>query len=97
MVVLAVFFYRPFCKWLCPLGAFYALFNKHALCRLTVDQDRCTACGACSKVCGMDVDVFRSPNHTECIRCGDCIRACPHQAIRRTPDLRTTYKKELSR
>lgn len=97
VVVLAVFFYRPFCKWLCPLGAFYALFNKHSLCRLTVDQDRCTACGACSKVCGMDVDVFRSPNHTECIRCGDCIRACPHQAIRRTPDLRAKYKKELSR
>ena len=28
---------------------------------------------------------------------GDCIRACPHQAIRRTPDLRATHKKELSR
>ena len=27
MIVLSVVFYRPFCKWLCPLGAFYALFN----------------------------------------------------------------------
>lgn len=77
VVVLAVFFYRPFCKWLCPLGAFYALFNKHALCRLSVDQDRCTACGACSRACGMDVDVFRSPNHTECIRWGTASGPAP--------------------
>ena len=27
VVVLSVLFYRPFCKWICPLGAFYAWFN----------------------------------------------------------------------
>ena len=47
VIALSVVFYRPFCKWLCPLGAFYAL-----------------------------------PNHTECIRCGMCIRACPTNAVR---------------
>ena len=94
VVVLSIFFYRPFCKWLCPLGAFYALFNKISLFRLSVDEAQCTSCGSCSKACKMDVDVFRHPNHSECIRCGDCIRACPHQAIRRTPILHTKHKKE---
>ena len=84
VIVLAVFFYRPFCKWICPLGAFYALFNKVSLYRFHINADRCTSCGACSRVCKMDVDVFRAPNHAECIRCGDCIRACPHQAITKT-------------
>lgn len=28
VVVLSVLLYRPFCKWICPLGAFYALMNK---------------------------------------------------------------------
>lgn len=27
-ILLSVFIYRPFCKWICPLGAFYALLNK---------------------------------------------------------------------
>lgn len=92
VVVLSIFFYRPFCKWICPLGAFYALFNRISIYRLSIDQQRCTACGACSKVCKMDIDVFRQPNHTECIRCGDCVRACPHQAICKTKVVR--LKKE---
>ena len=29
----------------------------------------------------MDVDVTKTPNHTECIRCGKCIRACPVEAV----------------
>ena len=82
VVTLAAFFYRPFCKWLCPLGAFYALFHAVTLCRFSIDQDKCTSCGACARVCKMDVDVRKTPNHAECIRCGDCLRACPHGAIR---------------
>lgn len=81
IVTLSVFFYRPFCKWLCPLGAFYALFNKLSIYKFSIDNNKCTNCGACAKVCKMDVEVYKTPNHTECIRCGDCIRTCPNGAI----------------
>ena len=81
VIVLSIVFYRPFCKWLCPLGAFYALLNKVSLFQMQVDQSKCVSCGKCAKVCKMDVDVTKTPNHTECIRCGMCIRACPTDAV----------------
>lgn len=82
LMVLSVMFYRPFCKWLCPLGAFYALLNKVSLFQMKVDKNKCVSCGKCAKACKMDVDVTKTPNHTECIRCGMCIRACPTNAVR---------------
>lgn len=82
VIVLSVVFYRPFCKWLCPLGAFYSLFNSVSLLDMRVNKDRCISCGKCARVCGMDVDITKTPNHTECIRCGVCIKACPTDAIR---------------
>ena len=82
VVVLSIIVYRPFCKWLCPLGALYALFNRVSLFRMAVDKDKCISCGKCARVCKMDVDVTKTPNHTECIRCGKCVTACPTEAVR---------------
>ena len=80
-IVLSVLFYRPFCKWLCPLGAFYALLNRVSLFQMKVDKNKCVSCGACEKACKMDVDVTKHPNHAECIRCGMCMKSCPTNAI----------------
>ena len=29
----------------------------------------------------MDVDVTKTPDHSECIRCGMCVDACPTKAV----------------
>lgn len=84
VIVLSVFFYRPFCKWICPLGAFYALFNSISVYRLKLDKEKCVSCGACARVCKMDVDPSRTPNALECIRCGDCIKTCSFSALSTT-------------
>ena len=81
VIVCSVLFYRPFCKWLCPLGAFYALLNRVSLLQMQVDTHKCVSCGACAKACKMDVDITQNPNHAECIRCGMCMKACPTGAI----------------
>ena len=81
VVVLSVFFFRPFCKWLCPLGAFYALMNRVSLFTMGVDRNKCISCGACARKCLMDVDITKDVNHPECIRCGMCIQVCPTKAI----------------
>lgn len=81
IIVLSVLFYRPFCKWLCPLGAFYSLFNRFSILNYKVNEETCISCGKCSRVCKMDVDISKNTSHTECIRCGNCIKACPAKAI----------------
>lgn len=81
VLLTALMIYRPFCKYLCPLGAIYALFNRVALYRLEVDEKRCTHCGLCSKVCRMGAEPENDCRMSECIRCGDCQRACPQSAI----------------
>lgn len=45
IIFLSILFYRPFCKWLCPLGAFYALMNKVSLFGIKVDEHKCVSCG----------------------------------------------------
>ncbi len=80
-VFLSVLIYRPFCKYICPLGAVYSVFNPISVFRYQVDDNKCTHCGACAKVCKMQVDPSKTPNHPECIRCGQCKKICPTGAI----------------
>ena len=81
VIVGCLIVFRPFCKYLCPLGAIYGFFNRIALYRMDLDADRCVSCGKCKKVCPMGVDPVRECNSAECIRCGDCVRNCPVNAI----------------
>ena len=73
-----VFLFRAFCRFLCPLGALYSLMAKIALLGVKVDRDRCTDCGACVRVCRMDI---RRVGDGECVHCGSCIDICPAKAI----------------
>ena len=81
VALLSILVYRPFCRYLCPLGAVYGLFNPISLYRFRIDEARCTKCGICQKTCKLDIPVYQKPNSVECIRCGDCKKACPHGAI----------------
>ena len=80
-IILSAIFYRPFCKWICPLGAFYSFFNKYSFYQMNLDKNKCINCGKCARVCKMDVDIRQNTCHHECIRCNDCTKACPTKAI----------------
>ena len=78
LVTLAVFIYRVFCRFVCPLGAIYSLFSRFALLGVRVDAARCTDCGQCVAKCKMDI---RHVGDRECIQCGECMEVCPTKAI----------------
>jgi polyferredoxin len=83
VIFTSVVVFRPFCRILCPLGAFYGLFNRFAVFGLHCDKSKCNSCGKCERVCDSGVDPVKSPNSPECIRCGDCVKACRAGALSR--------------
>ena len=78
LLVTMLLVYRPFCRFICPLGAFYGFFNKFCLVGIRVDQAKCVHCGLCAKYCSMDTKL--AGDH-ECISCGNCRELCPKAAI----------------
>lgn len=81
LILLSVKIYRPFCQYLCPLGAIYGLFNRFSLVQIHWEEDRCVSCMACEEACPLALsrrEISRSP---ECIRCGKCVDACPHKCL----------------
>ncbi len=73
-----IFIYRFFCRFICPLGALYGLFNRFSLVGVKLDRDACTDCGLCVGKCKVDI---RHVGDHECIQCGGCIDVCPTGAI----------------
>lgn len=77
-IVLCIFIYRGFCRFICPLGAIYGFFNGIALLGVKFEKSKCIDCGKCIAKCKMDI---RHVGDHECINCGECISVCPTHAI----------------
>lgn len=80
-VLASILIYRPFCKYLCPLGAVYSVFNNFSFYRMNVDKLKCNGCKACERQCKMNVEITKNINSLECIRCGECKEVCKQGAI----------------
>ena len=77
-IVSCVFIYRAFCRFFCPLGALYGLFNRISVLGIRLDRPKCIDCGKCHAECKMDI---KHVGDHECISCGECISVCPTKAI----------------
>ena len=81
-IIWSVLASRPFCRTTCPLGAFYALFSRYQLIKLQLNEDNCTKCGACHKVCPVEIKFNETPDNCECVNCMRCMtEACAFDAI----------------
>jgi polyferredoxin len=89
-----IFGKRGLCIYFCPMSIINIigtkiknLLNLPSL-RLKATSNNCKSCHKCNRVCPMSIDVMNmvktgKVNHTDCILCGECDRACQNQAIRR--------------
>ena len=79
---------RAFCKYLCPITAVLKVTSHFAMLKIAGDIDKCNDCGACNKICPMDIritDYIKNGQRvlsTECIICELCINVCSRAALK---------------
>jgi len=87
-LALIIYIPRGWCRYVCPQGAFSALFSRFSFLGLRRDPIRCSKAGCrdCVDVCPMLVPILDEPwekfTHPECIMCLKCVDACSTKAIK---------------
>lgn len=78
---------RAFCKYVCPIPVLQKITSRFALLKIAGKAEKCNDCGACNKMCPMDIPVSEYVlNHqrvhsTECILCFECVNVCAKDAL----------------
>ncbi len=83
-VVITAFFSKGWwCRYLCPLWAFFALIKKIWFFKLKRDNATCTSCGLCGKVCPANLKIKTADqiSHPDCISCMECVDDCPRNSL----------------
>jgi polyferredoxin len=81
---------RAFCKYVCPITTFLKGGSRFALLKVGADLEKCNYCGACDKICPMDIritDYIKNGQRilsTECILCFECCNVCVPGALKAT-------------
>jgi ferredoxin-type protein NapH len=79
---------RAFCKYVCPVSVPLKLTSRFSLIKIGQGAGQCNDCGACVKMCPMDI---RIPEYildakrvlsTECSLCQTCITICAQDALK---------------
>ncbi len=79
---------RAFCKYVCPVSVPLKVTSRFSLMKIAGEASKCNDCGACVKMCPMDI---RIPDYihnnervlsTECSLCQTCITVCAPEALK---------------
>jgi len=89
VTVLSLVYRRFWCR-ICPLGALtgffstFTPFKQIALTKLYKNEEKCTKCGICKRVCPTQATaVYETKGgdvtESRCILCARCVEACPYE------------------
>jgi len=79
---------RAFCKYICPVSVPLKITSRFSLIKIGGEAAKCNDCGACVKLCPMDIRVPEYILHkervlsTECSLCQTCITVCAPEALK---------------
>lgn len=83
----SLFVERFFCRYLCPLGALFAVASGKRLYKVRRRSDTCTNCGLCTRTCSMGIRIPEKDAVVsgECIQCMQCLAVCPKESLSANP------------
>lgn len=70
----SLFIERPWCKYLCPYGAFLGFSNKFRIFKIRRNEKTCIHCHQCNNTCPMNINIEGKVVVTDlqCISCMKC-------------------------
>jgi len=75
----AAFIERFFCRYLCPLGAIFAIISRIGIVKINKPKADCGRCRACTMNCSMGLNLYKvdGARGGDCINCLKCTEVCP--------------------
>jgi polyferredoxin len=79
---------RAFCKYVCPIPVLQKFPSRFSVLKVEGSAEKCTGCGACDKMCPMDIQISQYTQSgqrvlsTECILCNECVDVCAQDALK---------------
>lgn len=94
VVIWSLFTKSFWCRYACPLWAFFWIVWKFGFFKLVKDEKSCTKCNACTVSCPvwLDVNNMKEVNSVECISCLKCVKSCKFNSLKIQ-----IWKKELKK
>jgi polyferredoxin len=69
----SIYILRFWCRFLCPVGAIFGIFNRVTPLQIKLNETACVNCHRCSLECPQGLDVLTEMNSSDCIKCGKCL------------------------
>lgn len=88
LVYLNIKHQRLWCNTLCPVGTLLGFISKFSWLKISIKQDKCISCNACSRACKsncIDEKEGFKIDHSRCVMCFNCIDSCKTKAISLKP------------
>jgi len=79
IIVASALIERFFCRYLCPMGAIFAISSLLRIGKIRKPSAQCGNCRMCTNNCAMGIPLYKMDvvRSGECIHCMKCITVCP--------------------
>jgi len=72
---------RFYCRFICPLGALFAILGRFAIWRIGKKTSECSNCSLCEQTCQLGCEPSGSIRLAECVLCFNCFDGCRDEVI----------------